>query len=346
MSIHSDEHFSSDEELRQRLTCACPKCAQLLVLMDDQLDAAEGWVRCSNCEQVFLALACLLDANSWGPNGGAHSSKGGNASGVVTNTNTNANANANSHANSRANAPQQGPSSQPNADPNTATPNALRPISIDEFLHRQSLVNSSKQQASGHHQYPEPSLGMRVLEQAREEVRVHPRQTKTRSWMFWNVGLLMALVLLPLVFTLRFRNEVAALYPGVKPTLVQICQWLQCQVEWPRDLSALSIESSSLEKEELSDAEAQQSASAKNKRIKYHLSIRIKNSFSYPLAAPQIKLTLVDEKDQVLLEQRLGMPLGEEASVIKPGALNQFQLPIEWDSSQSRLPSGYRVELE
>ena len=329
MAQHSDEQRSSPEELRQRLTCACPKCAQWLALRDDQLDAAEGWVRCSSCDQVFLALACLLDAKS-----------------VEGAELLDADQHQRAYSNTDANAPNFNTSVLNESSSSVSSGNAPRPINIDEFLRRQAVSKNQKAGVSDPVQGRETSPAWEALEHAMEEVRVHPRAPTRRSWVYWAVGLFIFLVLLPLAFTFRFRNEVAALYPGLKSPLVQMCQWLPCQVEWPRDLSALSIESSSLEKEEPNETDAQPNALGKNKPIKFHLSLRIKNSFSYPLAVPQIKLTLLDEKDQVLLEQRLAVPLKEEAPVIKPGALNQFLLPIEWDPSQSRLPSGYRVELE
>jgi hypothetical protein len=157
---------------------------------------------------------------------------------------------------------------------------------------------------------------------------------------------LIFLFILPLGFTFRYRNEVAALYPGLKEPLVQMCQLLLCQVEWPRDISALSIESSALEKEALMDSEPKLAAPVRSARFKYHLNLRIKNSFSYAVAAPTLKLILLDERDQVLLEERLALVVDDKQAVIKPGALNQFLLPIHWDDASGHLPSGYRVELE
>jgi len=326
MSTPPNEHFPSVQALNQRLVCACPKCAQRLVLMEDQLDAAEGWVRCFRCEQVFLALACLLDAKS---------------------VQRDENAQPKEVEQNKASPLSAAPG--PLAASSVASPHGLQPISIDEFLHRQALVNSTHPQPEALGPPIEPSsdtMGMMGQVPAHEEVRVRPQRRNSRFGLYLNGGLLFIFVLLPVSFMLRFRNEVAAFSPALKAPLVQVCHWLQCEVEWPRDLSALSIESSSLEKEELSEAEPAQNVPLKSKRVQFQLSLRIKNSFSYPLAAPQIKLTLLDERDQVLLEQKLLIPLAQDAPVIKPGALNQFLLPIDWDPSQGRLPSGYRVELE
>lgn len=326
------EHFPSEQALNQRLVCACPKCAQRLVLMEDQLDAAEGWVRCFRCEQVFLALACLLDAKS---------------------VQRDVNAQLKEVEQNKASALSAAPG--PLAASSVASPQGLQPISIDEFLQRQALVNSTHPQPEALGQPIEHSLdtmgkmgkmGMMGQVPTYEEVRVRPQRRNSRIGLYLNGGLLFIFVLLPVSFMLRFRNEVAAFSPALKAPLVQVCHWLQCEVEWPRDLSALSIESSSLEKEEFSEAETVQNVPLKSKRVQFQLSLRIKNSFSYPLATPQIKLTLLDERDQVLLEQKLLIPLTQDAPVIKPGALNQFLLPIAWDPSQGRLPSGYRVELE
>lgn len=334
MSKTIEDPLSNMEDSRQRLMCACPKCTQRLWLIEDQLDAAEGWVRCSSCEQVFLALACLLDAQSaskyanmaWGPSeqGTGH----------------------------LKDQPMLGKSSERDSHSSTA-----KPISIDEFIQQQSQASSKRDSDQSLPSQPS-ELSSRTsplahgssnawleLEHAREEVRVHPRASSQRQGWFLYLGLLVFLVVLPLVFTFRFKNEVAALYPGLKAPLVQMCQWLQCQVDWPRDLTALSIESSSLEKEELRD-ELLPNAQSKAKRYQYQLSLRIKNSFSYPLAAPRIKLTLLDERDQVLSEQLLDLPVSQDSPVIKPGGLNPFLLPLTAPDSSVLLPSGYRVELQ
>ena len=350
----------SSKESRQRLICACPKCDQHLFLMDDQLEAAEGWVRCSTCEQVFLALACLLDVQrsplkaqgrpSW--EGKLEDPHGESGLGL--------------HA-----------SRQEMAFAEPSKGHGPGPMSIDEFLHQQSLTPTTHQLANtlskkidsgavsqdaptfephadrALQQALEPShpygsaAGMVALEHARQEVRAHPRAPQPGGAVYGFIGLLIFLFVLPLGFTFRYRDEVAALYPGLKEPLVQMCQLLSCQVEWPRDLSALSIESSALEKEDLIEKDPKLGALVRTPRFKYHLSLRIKNSFSYPVATPTLKLILLDERDQVLLEERLSLVFDSKDAVIKPGGLNQFLLPIHWEEDASgHLPSGYRVELE
>jgi len=314
-----------------RMICACPKCDQSLELFEDQLDQADGWVRCPRCEQVFLGLACLVEDEHH--HGGAPNMSSFHPS-----------------ARGQGNT-SLGLSSAPLGNSDQSL-DASKPLSLDEFLYQRSLQNTTlaapHTQAS---QAPQSPMGAEALALARQEVGSHPRK---RSWKFLGFAALIVLVLLPFWFTLSFKNEVAALYPNLKPSLVKMCQVLSCEVEWPRDLTALSIESSALEKEELLDKEgrpttqsnASSSSASTPKRYAYHLSLRIKNSFSYPVALPKVKLTLLDEKDQVLQERTLLISAPQDPQVIKPGGLNPFVMPIVLDDAKILAPNGYRVELE
>ncbi len=307
---------------QQRMICACPKCNQSLELFEDQLDQAEGWVRCSSCEQVFLGLACLVEQE--------HSQ-------------TDAPFKSSFHPSARA----QGSTQLEPLGEGAQGLDVSKPMSLDEFLYQRTLhthkpVAAATQQED--HLSASP-LGARALTMAREEVRAHPRK-RTWAWVWVWFAALIVFGLAPLGFTLRFKNEVAALYPSLKPPLVNMCQVLNCEVEWPRDLSALSIESSALEKEELLEKELRSNAQNSPKRFAYRLSLRLKNSFSYPVALPKVKLTLLDEKDQVLQVRSLVISVPQDPQVIKPGGLNPFVMPINLEDATILAPNGYRVELE
>ena len=315
----------------QRMICACPKCDQSLELFEDQLDQAEGWVRCVRCEQVFLGLACLVEQEP---------------------PQTDAPFKSSFHLSARG----QGSTQLGPLGDGAQSLDASKPMSLDEFLYQRTL-HTNKPAVSQVQIDPvlQSPLGAKALALARGEVKAHPRK---RSWGWVWFAILMVLGLVPLWFTLSFKNEVAALYPGLKPPLVKMCQAFNCEVEWPRDLSALSIESSALEKEELSDKEGrvtaqnssssntQSNTSSSSKRFAYRLSLRLKNSFSYPVALPKVKLTLLDEKDQVLQELSLVISVPQDPQVIRPGGLNPFVMPIDVEDAKIRAPNGYRVELE
>ena len=296
----------TDEQAKASL-CKCPQCAQHLVLLDELLDQADGWVRCSNCEQVFLGLACLLDMPSVRDDQVFRQSI------------------------RKTERPQPIETHQ-------------QPISIDEFLYQKTIQNQTQAVSSGAYgERNQGHLGASALEQSREKAPTHGRKRGLGS-VRW-VALFLVMVL-PLGFTYRFRNELAALHEGLKEPLVKMCEILNCQIEWPRDLSALSIESSSLEKEELSDKEVKSNATGSLKRYRYHLSLRIRNSFSYALALPSVKLVFLDEKDQVIDQRTLELTLMQGPPVIKPGGLNQFLVPIPMEDLPALVPNGYRIELE
>ena len=298
---------SHNDEQSKSSICECPQCAQHLVLFDEFLDQADGWVRCGNCEQVFLGLACLIE---------------------------------------RSNATDDQALNRNISKSERSKPFEAhqQPISIDEFLYQKTIRNQTQPvnsdtsgSRSSRHE------GASALEHAPKEAGAQARNLRF-GFLRWTAALLV--MVLPFGFTYRFRNELAALHEGLKEPLVKMCEILKCQIEWPRDLSALSIESSSLEKEELAEKDAKSNAAGSLKRNKYQLSLRIRNSFSYPMALPRVKLVFLDEKDQVTDQRTLELSVIEGPQVIRPGGLNQFLVPIHMENLPGRVPNGYRIELE
>ena len=163
-----------------------------------------------------------------------------------------------------------------------------------------------------------------------EEVpRRHP-------WL-WALAVLFALAALAAQVVFRYRAELAAQVPGVRPSLESACRLLRCQVALPRRPELMSIESSDL----LAD----------NRREGIIvLNVVLRNRARFAQDYPALELTLTDEGDRPLLRRVLTprdyldparAPLAL-AEGIAPGGESALRVFI--DSSRSRA-TGYRLYL-
>lgn len=106
---------------------------------------------------------------------------------------------------------------------------------------------------------------------------------KQRNWLLIIGNVLLAL-LLAAQATYYFRVEISARLPGLKPTLLEACQLLQCDIPLPQDADLMSIDSSDME------------ADPAQPRI-ITLTITLRNLASYTQAYPNLELTLNDIND-------------------------------------------------
>jgi predicted Zn finger-like uncharacterized protein len=87
-----------------------------------------------------------------------------------------------------------------------------------------------------------------------------------------------------------FRNQLAAWFPQAKPALATACQYLDCQVNLPSQIDAVSIESSELQ------------ALVPQKNT-FALTILLRNYSSTAEAWPHIELTLNDTNEKALVRK-------------------------------------------
>ena len=164
---------------------------------------------------------------------------------------------------------------------------------------------------------------------AEEEPRRH-------LWL-WALAALLALTGLATQVIYRYRAELAAQVPGVRPSLEAVCRALRCQVSLPRRPELMSIESSDLQ--------------ADNRREGIIvLNAVLRNRARFAQDYPALELTLTDEGDRPLLRRVLAPrdyldPLRAPLALaegIAPGG--EASLRIYLDSSRSRA-TGYRLYL-
>jgi predicted Zn finger-like uncharacterized protein len=164
---------------------------------------------------------------------------------------------------------------------------------------------------------------------AEEEPRRH-------TWL-WALAVLLALSALVAQVGFRYRAELAAQVPGIRPTLEAACRPLRCQVALPRRPELMSIESSDLQ--------------ADNRREGIIiLNAVLRNRARFPQEYPALELTLTDEGDRPLLRRVLA-PGDYLDPVRAPGLLaegiapsGEASLRVYLDSSRSRA-TGYRLYL-
>jgi hypothetical protein len=111
--------------------------------------------------------------------------------------------------------------------------------------------------------------------------------------------------------------------------LARLCEPLKCSIRPPRQIDAISIDSSSFNK---LPGEA------------YRLNLTLKNQATMPVAMPALELTLTDGQDQPVV-RRVLMPadLGATAAVI--GATSEWSGSLELavaNGNGSRI-AGYRL---
>ena len=165
--------------------------------------------------------------------------------------------------------------------------------------------------------------------QAREQAR---KTTGRRALARIAISLLAVLAVAQLLFLAR--AEIARRAPSTRPILEAMCQLLHCTIAPPRDLDALQIESSQLQRQE-GDASDQ-----------YVLTATLRNRAGGPIALPAIELITTDLQDQ-LLSRRALLPADylnpSDSAYGKSGLPARAELPIRVRFQSQRPTANYRV---
>lgn len=165
--------------------------------------------------------------------------------------------------------------------------------------------------------------------QAREQTR---KTTGRRALARVAIGLLAVAAVLQLLFLAR--AEIVRRAPSTRPMLEALCQPLHCTIAPPRDLDALQIESSQLQRQE-GDASDQ-----------YVLTATLRNRAGGPIALPAIELVTTDLQDQ-LLSRRALLPSDylnpSDSAYSKSGLPARAELPIRVRFQSQRPTANYRV---
>lgn len=307
------------------LATRCPDCAAPLTLVPDQLRAAGGWVRCSRCECAFNASAQLEvrtgNAGFLGFHPAAATpmpeedrlvqlprlSVGTEASASLV---TNPSAQEPVHAlDTNTRWLKQQEQQKPQA---IATP-ILRPALVDEAPQRAenprpvqqpAKRGASSTQAERPSAISPSSTAATTLPDVRNPVAIEstvpsfmrdaagPEAAPVRRTRRLLLHFIVALLAVALAFqvVLACRDRLAASAPALAPSLRALCDALGCTIRPVRQIDALVIDHSSLNKKAAGV---------------YALQIAIRNRSDIGLAAPAIELTLTDIQDRPVVRRAL-----------------------------------------
>ncbi len=308
----------------------CPKCSSILEVLDAQLEQADGWVQCANCRQTFLALSSQVQVNASLTRSEPEHDLGLHSTSIPT-----------SFASQNPESVEHPSKTRSIEQDFHYDGSELKPQLSEPFLATHTLgAGSFKEDPLYHSMASSFSIKPQLIPLGPDSM--HPvdsfgglkpnAQSHLGTFVGFGVAL-MGLAALLALLTYQNRNILASWAPELKVPLMQACQVLSCQIDWPVDLSALSIEMSAFEHD----------ASDPNL---YTLSLKLKNSNSYTVAAPRVRLVLMNDKDQTLLTQSLELSKTSEPRVVHPGALNQWIIPVNLTALSNQSPNGYRLELE
>ena len=200
-----------------------------------------------------------------------------------------------------------------------------------DFVSPASAMNTavSSVQNTPEAEAKDPTLAERVEVTEDGEVMVAPH--KKRAWLWGIFTLLLALILFGQI-AYFFRAEIAARMPGTKPVLLKYCELLNCTVSLPQKSDLMSIESSSLEADPGNAAQIT-------------LNALLRNRATYPLAYPDLELTLNDRQDKPVARRTFKPadylpPLENEQTGLQPN--HELSLKLLLDTTDLN-PNGYRL---
>jgi len=125
------------------------------------------------------------------------------------------------------------------------------------------------------------------------------------------------------------RDLMAARTPALKPLLEGVCGALGCQVQPPRALEALRVESSGVVRADRADH--------------YRVSVALRNTRGHEVALPAFELALTDTRGQLIARRVLrAAELGARSTAIAPGAELALQCTVQVGSGTV---AGYTIEL-
>lgn len=190
------------------------------------------------------------------------------------------------------------------------------------------VADEAKTQDSQLDAEQEPTLAEQV-EVVTEGVQEVPRKKRTGLWIASALVLLLILLAQVAYF---FRADIAARAPGTKPLLLGYCELLACKIALPQKSDLMSIEFSSLEADP-------------NNAAQITLNALLRNRATYPLAFPNLELTLNDRQDKPVA-RRIIKPTdyltATESEQAGLQANHEFNLKVPLDTSDLN-PNGYRL---
>jgi hypothetical protein len=128
------------------------------------------------------------------------------------------------------------------------------------------------------------------------------------TWAFLGVlGLI-------LQATLLFKDHLATYQPLLRPALVQLCAWADCQIAPLQLPDAVVIDHAAIDQRPSNDEDV---FSIQH----WTISIHLRNSAVVPVAMPWVELTLTDAQDQAVMRKVIDLKQLDAPIVMAPGEI-------------------------
>lgn len=320
---------------------ACPECRTTFRITQMHLDAKRGLVRCGHCNAVFNAYDALLPEIEVPPEQLDRVESGRSAS-ALDKAQAAAGEPKPNRIEPRIELRFEPPAPTP---PNQVAPPLPPPAPSPASPNRMQAAPEAMADLSSYLTEPAEEANIPTwVQQAVHDERADTVLLSELSVREQGPGLarfsssllvVLLLTLLSAQFVYFARSPLAAWQPALRPYLEAACAPLHCSVPLPRDRDALRVESSSLETDPESPANAR-------------LRVAFSNRAGQELAWPHVVLTLTDLRDKVLA-QRVFAPIDYlmAKDIKKPGIPPRQEYEVLLDLNMANLSAaGYRVALE
>ena len=291
------------------LVTRCPKCASAFSVSADQLRVYEGLVRCGQCKNVFDGYA-NLDAT------------------LPTLTKKVVNQSTAMPPSDASNLPPYKTDLPFEADPpfevdppfeaepsfKADPPQVFRSRQSQVYVQssnkgpdsRNTVIDSPFGLGSDHELTPEPKTSVMGESRMRGDApsdfgRETPSFMVTGhtptgvTHFFWHLGVVLALIVLMLQAVYIYRNDLSVSTPVLKPLLAHACQWVGCEVHYPKHAERISIRASSLQ--QIASVQDGTDMSA------FKLRFTLQNRFDKPQAWPHLLVLLTDASGTVVVRK-------------------------------------------
>lgn len=313
------------------LATRCPSCGTVFRVVRDQLKVSDGWVRCGRCSEVFNAVQRLFELELDAP--GTMTAPPASAAPPLPPV---------APVAPREAEPPQAPTPAAEAvheppsgcapAPQPAAATAEAPTARDADAWREAPPAPAAPTATAEAPQPGPAGEDAAPSPTPEFIRRADRAARQRAPLRLGPLALLALLLLALLAAqigLHYRDRIAAAWPATRPLLLAACGALGCEVQAPRRIDSLHVDSSGL-------ARIHDSAL-------HRLSLVVRNKAPTPVRMPAVELTLTDAQGLTLARRVFtAAELGQPAMRIDAGAEASLQATL--DLGERRV-AGYTVEL-
>ena len=255
----------------------CPHCTTAFNVTPEQLFARDGRVRCGTCHEVFDGLVNLtsleaLQAGVPPPLAEANDAEPATAAQQAA----------------VPAAAEASPGFAPTSWPMLPdVPEVPVPLLPQQAAAEQPTAIPVAPQPEAPGAAPEP-LAQAASQPASEEVPALAVPPSRRMQWPWALAATLAALVLCAQALHSFRDEIATQFPGVKPVLVQACQWARCTIAPLQRPAALTIQASDLLIQDKAKPQVVQ------------LIVTMHNQSSEEVAYPAIDLVLNDRFNHAL----------------------------------------------